>query len=293
MADIAHSWVGSMRGGRYEDAWEISQRALGARDPTTRDDPSLPYHLRWVWDGRSFDGKHVLVRCYQGLGDTIQFARFLPLLAARAASVAVEVHPRLHGLLAGIPGVSRLIAFDPAAPAPPSECDIEITELAFALRAPPSSAPPPYLRAGSAPLPGGTVAICYDAGEWDRERCVPAELFGAICDRRTCITLVPEPTTLPVLNREGCPFDMDQTASLVASASLVITVDTMVAHLAGALGRPTWLLLKAEPDWRWSPEAEGSDWYPSMRQFVQPRPGDWAAVMAQVERALADVALAA
>ena len=76
---------------------------------------------------------------------------------------------------------------------------------------------------------------------------------------------------------------------LVAGAELVITVDTMIAHLAGAMGKPTWLLLKAEPDWRWAPDQRGSAWYPSMRLYAQPRPGDWDAVVTQVERDLAGV----
>ena len=98
---------------------------------------------------------------------------------------------------------------------------------------------------------------------------------------------MPEPTGLDLLNPAGCPFDMAATASLVAGSALIVTVDTMIAHLAGAMGRPVWLLLKAEPDWRWSPDAVDSPWYPSMRLYVQPRAGDWAAVVERVTRDLA------
>ncbi len=281
-----------MRAGRFEQAWAIAERINACRDPASRDDPALPYHLRWVWDGAECDGRHVLVRCYHGLGDTIQFARYLPRLAARAASVTVEAQERLCGLLAGMPGIDRLVPFDPAAPLPAAECEIEITELDCALREPPSRARPPYLRVAPAALPPGTIAICYASGDWDPERNVPASLFGSICRSARCITLVAEPTDLPVLNPGGCPYDMGATASLTSAADLVITVDTMVAHLAGAMGKPTWLLLKAEPDWRWSPEDSASPWYPSMRLFAQPRPGDWAAVVEAVERALVDRELA-
>jgi ADP-heptose:LPS heptosyltransferase len=86
-----------------------------------------------------------------------------------------------------------------------------------------------------------------------------------------------------VLNPEGCPFDMELTAAIVSALDVVITVDTMIAHLAGALGRPTWLLLKSEPDWRWCPDRRASAWYPSVRQYVQPRSGDWAAVLDEVQ----------
>ena len=103
-----------MRADDVERAWAISADILAARDPATRDDPAMPYHQRWVWDGRAFDSEDVLVRCYHGLGDTIQFARYLPILASRAASVRLEVQPRLIELLAGLPGIAELIPFDPA-----------------------------------------------------------------------------------------------------------------------------------------------------------------------------------
>jgi hypothetical protein len=287
MNDRMTEWVAAMRDGRFEDAWALSAETLAERDPATRDDPRLPCHRRWVWDGSDVSDRDVLVRCYHGLGDTIQFARFLPLLAERAASVTVEMQPRLIPLFDGSAGAGRFLPFDPARPLPPSECDIEITELDFALRAPPGAAPPPYLHVPRAVLPRGTVALCYGAGDWDCDRCMPPELFEPICARSPCITLMPEPTRLAVHNSQGCPLDMATTASLVAGAALIITVDTMTAHLAGALGKPTWLLLKADPDWRWSPHATGSPWYPSMRLYVQEQPGDWTAVLARVERDLA------
>lgn len=276
-----------MRAGRYEAAWEIAAASLAARDPATRDDPAMPYHLRWLWDGSDLAGQDVLVRCYHGLGDTIQFARYLPLLGRRARSVTVEVQPRLLDLLAGLAGVDRWVAFDPAKPLPHAQCDIEITELDLALRAAPDAVDLPYLRATRAILPHGTIALCYGAGDWDPSRSVPPELFAPLCDLAPCITLTPEATRLPVLNPLGCPFDMDATAALVAGADLVITVDTMIAHLAGALGKPVWLLLKAQPDWRWTPGAPTSPWYPSMRLYTQARPGDWRGV---VDRVASDLA---
>lgn len=279
-----------MRAERYADAWALAARTLAERHPSARDDPALPYHLRWVWDGRRFDGRDVLVRCYHGLGDTLQYARFLPLLADRAASVTVEVQPRLLDLVRRVDPRLALVRFEEAAPLPPREVDVGITELDFALRARPDSAPPPYLQARPAALPEGTVALCYGAGEWDQGRSLPPELLAGVCRQAPCVTLMPEPTDLDVLNPGGCPFDMDATAALVAGASLVITVDTMIAHLAGALGCPTWLLLKADPDWRWSPDRTTSPWYPSIRLYAQEEAGDWPGVMARVERDLAALA---
>lgn len=280
-------WVAAMRGRRYEEAWSHAAATLLERGPAGRDDPSLPYHLRWVWDGTPVDGRDVLVRCYHGLGDTIQFARFLPALASRARSVTVEVHPRLLDLLSGIEGVDQWAPFDPAHPRKPHEVDVEITELDFALQLAPEAAPAPYLHASRAVLPRGTIALCNTAGDWDAERNVPTHLLAPLCAHAPTITLVSEPSCLDVLNPDGCPFDLGATAALVAGSDLVITVDTMIAHLAGALGRPTWLMLKAEPDWRWNPAERSSAWYPSMRLYPQSDPGDWTSVIAAIDRDLA------
>jgi hypothetical protein len=290
MASPDDRWTRAMRRGDYERAWSVCAEALAARDPRTRDDPDKPYHLRWVWDGTPVDGRHVLVRCYHGLGDTVQFARYLPLLAQRAASVTLEGPERLASLLQQLPGVDRFIPFDPARPAAPSECDLEIMDLAFALRTAPTKLPPPYLHAAPAPLPEGTIALCYEAGEWDPARSVPPALLTELCRERPCLSLVPGATDLPVLNPEGCPFDMALTASWIAGAELIITVDTMIAHLAGAMNKPTWLLLKHDPDWRWPPDSERSDWYPSMRLYAQESPGAWSGV---IDRVLADLRAAA
>jgi len=111
--------------------------------------------------------------------------------------------------------------------------------------------------------------------------------MAPLCELAPCVTLMTEPTSLDVLNRNGCPFDMAATAALVGGSDLVITVDTMIAHLAGAMGRPTWLLLKAEADWRWPVQDRHTPWYPFTRIYAQPSAGDWASVLAEVRRDLA------
>ena len=277
-------WVEAMRGERYADAWAMERATIAGRDPATRDDPALPYHLRWVWDGRALDGRDVLVRCYHGLGDTLQFARYLPALAARARRVTLELQPSLVPLLSHL--AEQVVPFDPAHPLPPAECDIEITELGGALQLAPDAVPVPYLTA-DAPS-SGAIGLCYAAGDWDGARSIPPALLAPLCETFDCVTLVAEPTALPVRNPLGCPFDMPATAALVAGVELVVTVDTMIAHLAGAMGQPTWLLLKAEPDWRWDPARRDTPWYPSMRLYPQATPGDWAPVLAAVARDLAD-----
>ncbi|MBW6525348.1 hypothetical protein KZ813_00680 [Sphingomonas sp. RHCKR7] len=274
-----------MRARDYVAAWSLERAVIAARDPATRDDPRLPYHQRWVWDGRSVDGADVLVRCYHGLGDTLQFARYLPALARRASRVTVEAPVRLHPLLAGIAEVS-LHAFDPARPLAPRACDLEITELPGALALAPPDIPVPYLRVAPAPIPSTTVGLCHRAGDWDADRSLPEAMLAPLAARHRCLTLVAAPSALPVINPDGCPFDLAATAALVAGCAAVVTVDTMVAHLAGALGRPTWLLLKHDPDWRWDPARHDSDWYPTLRLHAQPHPGDWSPAVAAVTREL-------
>src|SRR3546814_14579055 len=105
MADHMADWAAAMRAGDHAAAWAISERELQRRDPARRDDQALPYHQRWVWDGRPYEGRHCLVRCYQGLGDSIQFARFLPILQARAASLPGGMKPRPNDTIARPGGV--------------------------------------------------------------------------------------------------------------------------------------------------------------------------------------------
>ena len=102
-------WTQAMRRGDFAAAWDLAARTLAGRDPATRDDPSLPYHLRWVWDGTPPDGRAVLVRCYHGYGDTLMFSRYLPLLAQRAGSVTVEMQPRLVPLFRRLMDITRAI----------------------------------------------------------------------------------------------------------------------------------------------------------------------------------------
>lgn len=280
-----------MRAGAFDAAWAVSDAVLRARDPATRDDPALPYHLRWVWDGRGFHGRRVLVRCYHGLGDTLQFCRYLPALRRQAAQVTLEAQPELLPSLRALPGPDQLIPFRPDAPAPASECDVEIMELAHALRLPPDGAP--YLSAEPLPRPAGglLVGICWQAGGWDPERSVPLPALSPLAQAPgvRLVSLQRGPG-LAELSAAGAPLvldpgdrsaDVETTARLLATLDLVVTVDTMVAHLAGALGRPTWLLLKAEADWRWM-AGPRSRWYDSVRLYRQARPGQWAEPLAQV-----------
>ena len=273
---FAAGWMAAIRSGDHKAAWDIDAKVRAARNPALRDDPRLPYHQRWVWDGRPFDGRAVLVRCYHGLGDSLQFLRYLPALRQRAASVTLEVQPALLPLLRGMGCIDRLVPFDPAHPLPPADCDLEVMELASALRITPARLPPPYLTAVPQPIhPGPVVGLCWQAGGWNPARSVPPAALAGLT-ALPCVTLCPGPTALAVLNPAGCPDALPDTAALVASLALVITVDTMVAHLAGALGVPTWLLLRHDADWRWGAGQANTEWYPTVRLYRQPVPDDWA-----------------
>jgi hypothetical protein len=191
------------------------------------------------------------------------------------------VQPELLPILSSVSGIDRLLPFIPERPAPHSECDMEIMEIAFALKLIPDAIPPVCLRIAATPVSQGAIGLCWEAGNWDPERSVPSAFLKPFTCR-PCITLQTYPTELNVLNQEGCPRDMATTASLVAGLDLVITVDTMIVHLAGAQNRPTWLLLKHEPDWRWMTGRSDSPWYPSLRIYRQPAPGDWPTIIARI-----------
>ena len=302
----AECWVQAMRRGDFHAAWRASDRILAARDPATRDDPGLPYHLRWVWDGTPLDGRRVLVRCYHGLGDTVQFCRFLPVLARRAGSVRVEAQPELLPLMRQIPGVDAWIAFDPAHPAPPAEVDVELMELCYALRCLPRDATPaPYLTAARATEwhesgGGASVGVCWEAGGWDPARSVPLPLLArALAGVAPLVLLQRGPGAEQALADDAPRFvnpldrslDLVRTAELLAACARVVTVDTMVAHLAGAMGRPTALLLRRDADWRWLADGDSSPWYPTLRLFRQRIDGDWSVPLAGLRRWLTRASL--
>ncbi len=271
-----------MRAGRHQAAWDISDHVLAGRDPATRDQAGAPYHQRWVWDGGPVEGRHVLVRCYHGLGDTLQYARFLPALRARAASVIVEAQPELLPLVASLAPVA---AFDPAHPRASPGQDLEIMELSHALRLGPADVPARYLPLPPTDAPRDAIALCWRSGGWDPRRSIPLGLLRAALPDGRLISLQRGPAADEAghgfLNPRDDSPDIARTVALIATARIVITVDSMVAHLAGALGRPVAILLRHEADWRWG-DADRTAWYPSARLFRQRRPGDWSGPLAEL-----------
>jgi hypothetical protein len=307
--DLGQRWDWAMRRGRFAEAWDISDRVLAARSPRDADRPFIPPHQRFVWTGEALAGKIVLLRCYHGLGDTLQFIRFAARLKALGCAVIVQAQPALLPLLETVAGIDSLTPLDRRTPDPSHEVALEIMETAHALRIAEVdlSGAMPYLTASESLVAERTgrmradgnprVGIAWTAGDWDKRRTAPLSALDPLQDLRS-VTFYslqrggPEaalnqgagPT---VVNPDDRSCDILATAALIANLDLVITVDTMVAHLAGGMGRSVWLLLQHDADWRWMIDRDDSPWYPTMRLFRQPRPGDWTAPIARIAELLA------
>jgi hypothetical protein len=279
-----------MLAGDFEAAWRVSDAVLRARGgaPTWH----LPRHQQSVWDGTPLDGKRVLVRCYHGLGDTLQFIRFAPLLKAVAAEVVVWAQPALLPLLRTAAGIDRLLPLHDGVPEVDCDADVEVMELAHVFRVTPATLPAavPYLHADPAPLPRDgrlAVGVVWQAGDWDGRRSLAPELLAPLArvpgvalhvlQRGEALRAVP-----PGLGVDSGSDDVAEAAGVMRALDLVVTVDSMPAHLAGALGVPVWTLLHAEADWRWMRGREDSPWYPTMRLLRQERAGEWEPVVARV-----------
>jgi hypothetical protein len=279
-------WFEAMRRGDFAAAWDISDAIIAARAPDEQC-WHLPRHEQWVWDGRPLDDQRVLVRCYHGLGDTIQFARFLRRLDVITRDTTVWAQAALLELLATLPGTRRLLPLHDGTPEVEYDVDIEIMELAHAFRATADSvgAYVPYFNVVADARPATTfaVGVAARAGDWDARRSIPADLMLRVAElpRLTLFNLQVDPplTGIPDLSTP----DVTELARRLRALDLVITPDTMLAHLAGALAVRTWTLLPADADWRWmSADRTSSPWYPTMRLFRQRVPGDWSSVIDEV-----------
>jgi hypothetical protein len=293
------AWFAAMRVGDFERAWEISDEVLRRRRATGATCWHWPRHLQFVWSGVPLAGKRVLVRCYHGLGDTIQFIRFAARLREAAREVLVWAQPSLLSLVATADGVDRVLPLHDGTPEAEYDADIEIMELPHALRIAFGSLPGPlpYLRLPAIPrdpMPHGDglrVGLVWEAGGWDPRRSLPtavvSQLAGVRGVRLFSLQRGPAREQAAALGATDISTESaSEAAARMSQLDLIISVDTMAAHLAGALGLPVWTLLQAECDWRWMDRAEDTPWYPTMRLFRQPWPGDWDWVMDQVLAAL-------
>jgi len=307
----AHSGLGILllMRGDFAEGWDEYEWRLRS---TERMGPRFPER---PWQGESLVGKHVYVQAEQGLGDTLHFARYLPLLAARAGNVTLRVHQQAVTLLReSLPGVT--ILGDRGTPQP-YDCDVALLSLPRLLKTRLETIPAtvPYLR------PSAEVAKTWAA----RLRGMKGLKTGIVWagnpahtnDARRSLDL---PTLAPIFSVPGISFaslqvgkraadlgassrlgkmiddwssrltDFEATAGAISALDLVITVDTSVAHLAGALGKPVWLLLPWVTDWRWMLEREDSPWYPTMRLFRQRKGENWGRVLGCLAKELTAVA---
>jgi tetratricopeptide (TPR) repeat protein len=266
-----------------------------------------------LWLGEEpLAGKTLLLHAEQGFGDAIQFCRYARLAAERGATVVLETPAPLKGLLSQVAGIASVRTRDDPLPDFDFYCPILSLPLAFGTRLDNIPDDVPYVCADPARATawrerlgtarGLRVGLVWSGNPGhanDRNRSISfaaaaklltgdAQFVSLQKDVRAADKAMLDASDR-ILNFESDLKDFQDTAALVANMDLVITVDTSVAHLAGAMGKPVWILLPFNPDWRWMIGRTDSPWYPSARLFRQPAPGDWAGVLASVTKALREM----
>jgi ADP-heptose:LPS heptosyltransferase len=288
----------AMLQGDFGAAWRENDaiRARGAPDPHR------------MWEGEDLAGKRVIVRCLHGFGDTVQFARYARLLQQRAAEVVWEVSPAMADMARCFQYVHRVVTWgDDRKRGEDYEAQIEIMELPYLFRTTIADLPIAvnYIRLPRAMVQRAAremgishrprVGVVWSAGTWNESRSIPIEIMRTIIEGGECefwnlqggAYRCADPGLRAALR--DAPVCNDGVLSLAAAISqmdLVLTADTLAAHLAGALGVPVWLMLQHAADWRWMTERDDSPWYPSMQVFRQPFPGAWAEVASEISATL-------
>ncbi len=288
--------------GDFRRGWEEFEWRWKKPDTPARDFPKP------MWDGSPVEGKTVYLHAEQGMGDTLQFVRYAPLVRARGARVIAEVHPPLVGLLEGCGGIDRVV---PAgSELPPFDVHLPLLSLPRVLGAVGIPAAVPYIAPGEAfrakwrgrlsgirRFKAGLVWAGNPRHSDDRRRSLPPGALAPLAavdgvrwyslqfGLRAGQSPAP-PEGFPLTDLGPETQDFRDLAAAIEEMDLVISVDTSAAHLAGALGLPVWVLLPYLPDWRWGLGRPDTPWYPTMRLFRQRRPGEWASVIEDAARQL-------
>ncbi len=286
----SETWMKAMRSGNFEKAWLFSDKILASG--INRDYHNLPRHFQCIWDGTPLHGKRVLIRCYHGLGDTIQFIRYAPLVKLTAREVTVWAQPSLMKLLETVKGIDRLLPLHDGAPEVEFDVDVEIMELPHVFRTTLSTLPArvPYiqvepLKLTSTPLP--KIGLVWQAGDWDQSRNIPFSLLWYLFDIPGLEIFILQANAKAAGWKEGLgiypgEFNLFDYARVIKGLDLLISVDSMPAHLAGALNVPVWLMLQEQADWRWMENRSDNLWYPSMKIFRQEKQGEWERVVREM-----------
>ncbi len=296
LPDFEQSFVELLQG-NLPTGWDLYEARL-----------SLPYEIRPTpthtqprWVGEDFQGKTLLLWCEQGLGDTLMFLRYLPLVKARGGTVVLEAQPSLAQLAATVPGVDLVVPR--GLQKPPYDLQASLLSLPAIFRTDFGNIPgePPYLEVPE-PVPNqegilrhlratkgkariGLVWAGNPDHPRDDERSIQPALLAPLAELPGVAWFSfqlgeGEVPPLPGLTPLGPLFSsFSDTAYALSGMDLLITVDTSMAHLAGALGVPTLVLLTHAPDFRWLLDREDSPWYPSLRLYRQPAVGDWTTVI--------------
>jgi hypothetical protein len=270
-----------------------------------------PSFAKPLWSGESLDGKTILLYAEQGFGDAIQFLRYVPQVAAYGGRIVLRLHRFLVRLAATLPGDMTIVTPGTRLPDFDVWCPLLSVPRILETRLDRIPGEVPYLfprpalierwQRRFAGLPGRRIGLAW-AGDPrhinDFRRSIGLErlkqLFAISGNSWVSLQKGPRardhlaqlaPSTLLDISDEL--GDFADTAGAIANLDLVIAADTAVAHLAGALAKPMWTLVPFSPDWRWMLNREDSPWYPTMRLFRQPAPGDWDSVVAQVADCLA------
>jgi Flp pilus assembly protein TadD len=294
LGDYGHGWE------NFEARWDGCANLRGAYDKPAK----------LAWRGESLAGKRILLWAEQGFGDSLQFIRFADRLQQSGATVIVEAQPELARLLASAPGVAQVVARGAALPPYDFHCPLMslpyrlgIADLAAVGRTAyltPDPAQSSHWKTQLARFPGRRIGLAWagksrlqnaELAAIDARRSVKLQQLAVIIETADCsfFSLQKGPQAdeiraagLPLHDFSAAWGDFADTAAFIVNLDLVITVDTAIAHLAGALGKPVWLLNRRDTCWRWLLERADSHWYPTLRQFRQTRGGDWESVVAAV-----------
>ena len=267
---------------------------------------TYPYRFKIPrWDGSSFAGKTLFVHCEQGFGDNLQFVRYLPMVKARGGKVVLETSKPLMRLFKGLQGVDELVE-GPSDGGMSLGYDFYVPLMSlpeiFETKLETIPAQVPYLQADPQKArlwqermrrEGLQVGLVWQGKDTDPNRACSVEqlapLFGVRGVQWYGLQKGGKDKSggeIPAINFGEEFDDFSDTAGAIDNLDLVISVDTSVAHLAGAMGKPVWVLLMFSPDWRWLMNREDCPWYPTLRLFRQPQPGDWEAVIRRVTEEL-------